>query len=255
MWLVYRKELSKLLLPMSHFLFALRPTVICLSPHHSIKTVLKGKFSFMLLNAVDNPRSLFSLTSLQHLISCADLKTFLIWLLTCHAHLIFCFYFFGCPISVSSAISSSCPQPPNLRESLNVVFERSSSLLFCICTHPSVISSSLMYLFLILKMYLYSREFSVDFRFECPVISISSSLWYLIDISNLTFLLSTILFPLVHENLLSFSLPISVNRNSSHIILGLKPLFLYTHIQIQLIIFKMYPKLSFSTTSIAVLLI
>lgn len=160
---------------MSHFLFALRPTVICLSPHHSIKTVLKGKFTFMLPNAVDNPRSSFSLPSLQHLISCADLKTF-IWILTYHAHLVFCFYFFGCPISVSSAISSSCPQPPNLRVSLNVVFERSSSLLFCICTHPSVISSSLMYLFLIPKIYLYSREFSVDFKFECPTISISSSL-------------------------------------------------------------------------------
>lgn len=188
----------------------------------------------MLLNAVDNPRSSSYLSYLQQLISCAvftDLKTFFIWLLTYHAHLIFCLYLFGSPISVSSAIFSSCPQPPNLRMFLNLVFEKSSSLLFYICTHPSVISSSLMYLFLILKMYYYSWEFSVDFKFEFPTISFSSSLWCLIDISNLTFLLSTILFPSVHKNLLSFSLPISVTRNSIHIILGLKPVFLYTPIQ------------------------
>lgn len=147
------------------------------------------------------------------------------------------FKIFNCPSLVSSATSLSSPWPPIIGcpwgQSLD-------PFLLYLCS-PSVISSSLMYLLLTLKC-MSGLEFSLELQIWMShyllfIFTMMSNIYFKVSISKPQFLLSTALYPLTHSNLFSFSIHISVDGNSTHTILGLKPgsdpqfFFLYTYIQ------------------------
>lgn len=153
--LEFHWKLSRFLAPKNVSFFVLSWTYYNLPFSPTIVTKLFQGNTYFYVAQFSSQSSVFILLDLsQHLtelVSCMFSlysfkdSSFGYWAITI---VWFSFYLFGGPISVPYPTSSSSPLLPDVGVSLRSVLR---PLLFGIYTHPSVISSNLMYFFLTLK--------------------------------------------------------------------------------------------------------